>query len=138
MDEDLKKLFESTAAETRRHFDVVAERLETKIGLVAEAVVGTNERIDRVEVRISGFEEKIEGLDVKVGVLDSKVGALGEQVAALDEKIDDLSANMAREFNDVRSMIKFSHHELDRRVRTLEETVSDLQTRVERLESSTH
>lgn len=35
-------------------------------------------------------------------------------------------------------MIKFSHAELDRRVRSLEESVSDLQTRVERLESSTH
>lgn len=27
-------------------------------------------------------------------------------------------------------MIKFSHHELDRRLRMLEETVSDLQSRV--------
>jgi len=41
-------------------------------------------------------------------------------------------------------MIKFSHAELDRRVRTLEqnqraleETVADLQSRVERLETST-
>jgi uncharacterized protein YceH (UPF0502 family) len=29
-------------------------------------------------------------------------------------------------------------HDLDRRVRTLEENVTDLQSRVERLESSTH
>jgi len=42
-------------------------------------------------------------------------------------------------------MIKFSHAELDRRVRalektqrTLEDTVSDLATRVERLERSTY
>ena len=96
MDEDLKKLIESTAAETRRYFDVVAERLESKIDTVAEGVVAWNERIDRFEAR------------------------------------------MHEEFNEVRSMIKFSHHELDRRLRTLEEVVSDLQARVERLESSTH
>jgi hypothetical protein len=96
MDEDLKKLIESTAADTRRHFDVVAERLEAKIDTVAEGVVAANERIDRFE------------------------------------------GNMKEEFADVRSMIKFSHHELDRRLRTLEDTVSDLQSRVERLESSTH
>jgi hypothetical protein len=96
MDEDLKKLIEITAAETRRHFDVVAERLESKIDTVAEGVVACNERIDRFE------------------------------------------AGMHEEFNEVRSMIKFSHHELDRRLRTLEEVVSDLQARVERLESSTH
>jgi len=35
-------------------------------------------------------------------------------------------------------MIKFSHAELDRRLRMLEESVTDLQARVERLESSTH
>jgi uncharacterized protein YceH (UPF0502 family) len=35
-------------------------------------------------------------------------------------------------------VIKFSHAELDRRVSTLEDTVADLQARVERLESGTH
>jgi chaperonin cofactor prefoldin len=96
MDEELKKLIESTAAETRRHFDVAAERLETKIETVAEGILGVDERVERFETA------------------------------------------MHEEFNDVRSMIKFSHHELDRRLRTLEEVVSDLQARVERLESSTH
>src|SRR5688572_12529365 len=96
MDEELKNLIESTAVETRRQFEVVAERLETKIEIVAEGVLACNERIER------------------------------------------LASDIADEFNDVRSMIKFSHHELDGRVRTLERTVSDLQARVERLESSTH
>ena len=103
MDEDLKKLIESTAAETRRHFEVVAKRLESKVDLLAEGVNGANERIDR-----------------------------------LDAKLDRLAAGIANDFNDVRSMIKFSHHELDRRLRTLEEVVADVQSRVERLESSTH
>lgn len=31
MDEDLRRFIESTSAETRRHFDVVSERLESKI-----------------------------------------------------------------------------------------------------------
>jgi hypothetical protein len=35
-------------------------------------------------------------------------------------------------------MIKFSHAELDRRIRTLEKGFADLQARIERLESSTH
>ena len=96
MDEELKKLIENSATETRRHFDVVAERLESKIETVAEGVITANQRFDRLE------------------------------------------AKMHEEFDDVRSMIKFSHHELDRRLRSLEETVSDLQSRVERLESSTH
>jgi chaperonin cofactor prefoldin len=96
VDEDLRKAIESSAAETRRHFDTVGERLESKLETVAEGVVSANERLERFQTK------------------------------------------MHEEFDDVRSMIRFSHHELDRRMRLLEETVSDLQTRVERLESSTH
>ncbi|HUP60910.1 MAG TPA: hypothetical protein VNA69_10875 [Thermoanaerobaculia bacterium] len=99
----MKKLIESTASETHRRFEVVAERLETKLETIAEGVLACIERIDR-----------------------------------LDAKLERVASDMANEFNDVRSMIKFSHHELDGRLRTLERTVSDLQSRVERLESSTH
>lgn len=52
MDEELKKLIESTAAETRRHFEVVAERLESKIDIVTEGVVSANERITRLETKV--------------------------------------------------------------------------------------
>lgn len=99
MDDELKILIEATARETRRHFDVVAERLDSKIDIVAEALGG---RIDQ-----------------------------------LHADVQRLATDMANEFNDMRAMIRFSHHELDRRVRHLEETVADLQARVERLESST-
>jgi len=52
MDEELKKLIENTATETRRHFDVVAERLESKIDTVAEGVVAANQRLDRLEAKM--------------------------------------------------------------------------------------
>ena len=41
-------------------------------------------------------------------------------------------------FADTQAMIKFSHAELERRVRTLEDGFAELQARVERLESTTH
>lgn len=51
-------------------------------------------------------------------------------------------AETRRQSQEVRqenaAAIKFSHAELDRRVRNLEQDVADLQSRVERLESSTH
>lgn len=60
----------------------------------------------------------------------------------LDEKLDrtaaDIRDEVRRGFADTQAMIKFSHTELDRRIRTLEEGFADLQARVERLESSTH
>jgi outer membrane murein-binding lipoprotein Lpp len=118
MDEELKEYLESMRAETRgefeamrhenaaahadtRHqFEVMTERLEGKIALVAEGVVGANERIDR---------------------LDAKVEHLGAKVEYLDTKVDHLAAEMKKEFGDVRSLIKFTYTDLDTRVRKLEQ-----------------
>lgn len=94
MDEaDLRRILESSAAETRAHFDVISEGLRAEVRLVAEGVTSVGERVDR------------------------------------------LSADIKEEFTEVRSMIRFSHAELDRRLNSLETSVSDLQARVERLES---
>lgn len=118
MDDELKNLIESTAAETRRHFDLVAERTRLHVDVVAEK---TRRHFDVVA----------EGLE-------SKMQVIADGVIAAERRIERVEATMSAEFSDVKSMIKFSHHELDRRLRTLEETVSDLQARVERLESATH
>ena len=87
-------------AETRRHFEVIAERLEKKIDAVAESVAIVDEKLDR--------------------------------------ETADIREEMRRGFADTQAMIKFSHAELDRRVRALEQAFADLQARVERLEATTH
>ncbi|HJQ39180.1 MAG TPA: hypothetical protein VKB93_18735 [Thermoanaerobaculia bacterium] len=96
MDEELKEYLESMRAETRDHFEV----LENKIALVAEGVLGVNQRVDR---------------------LDGKVEHLAAKVEYLDTKVDHLAAEMRREFGDVRSLIKFTYTDLDQRVRKLEQ-----------------
>ena len=47
---DLWQEVRDAAAETRRHFDVVAEFLRRDIQTVAEGVAANTERIDRIEV----------------------------------------------------------------------------------------
>ncbi len=49
---DLRQEVRDTAAETRRHFDVVAESLRQDIRAVAEGVAATTERMDRVEASV--------------------------------------------------------------------------------------
>jgi hypothetical protein len=94
MDEDVKQLILSSAAETRRHFEVVAEELKQHVQLALEGVVANS------------------------------------------MKIDQLRAEMKEEFVELRSMIRISYTQLDRRLSTLEEIVSGLQVRVDRLESA--
>ncbi|HEX9982254.1 MAG TPA: hypothetical protein VGF69_03240 [Thermoanaerobaculia bacterium] len=106
-DDELKRLLDAHAAETRRHFDVTTEGLRHAIELVAESVTGTREMLVR--------------------------------------ETTDIRDEMRRGFAETQAMIKFSHAELDRRVRALEEgqrtveqTLADMQARLERLEGSTH
>jgi hypothetical protein len=59
-----------------------------------------------------------------------------EGAIANGAKIDQLAAQMKEEFIELGSMIRISYTQLDRRLRTLEETVLGLLTRVDRLESA--
>lgn len=100
MDESALKQILESAVETRRHFDVTAERIEKKVELLAEGVA----HVDQGRRRDT----------------------------------ESLREDMKRGFSDTQAMIKFSHAELDRRVRALEDGLSVVQARLDRLESSTH
>jgi hypothetical protein len=87
--------------------------------------------------------------DVALEANRHEIRLIAEKVTRLDEKLDQTSAHLERKIEqtaaETQAMIKFSHAELDRRVRaleesqrTLEDSVSDLQARVERIEGSTH
>ncbi|HEU4889668.1 MAG TPA: hypothetical protein VFV49_17415 [Thermoanaerobaculia bacterium] len=117
-DEEMKRFLEAT----RQHFDETADRL-------------TSENRHFFEISTEATRHEI--------------GLIAEKVTWLDEKFDRHAAEsedrMQRGFADTQAMIKFSHAELDRRVRaleqtqrTLEESMTDLLARVERLEGSTH
>jgi uncharacterized protein YceH (UPF0502 family) len=87
-------------------------------------------------------EETRRHFDVTAEGLRSEIRAVAEAVATLDERVERENADNREEagrgFAETQAMIKFSHAELDRRVRTLEQAFSDLQARVERLESTIH
>jgi uncharacterized protein YceH (UPF0502 family) len=117
-EDDLKRLLEGQYAETRRHFDEVADRIEAQFADSRHLFKTTAEDL-RKEIRL-----------VAEGVVTTR--------EALDREIAHVRHDIARTTAETQAMIRFSHAELDRRVRTLEETVADLQTRVERLEGSTH
>lgn len=95
------------------------------------------------------FDAMRRHFDITFEAAKHETRLLAESVSHLDEKHDRTRESLEQKIEssaaETRAMIKFSHVELDRRVRTLEESqrtleenVSDLQARVERLESSTH
>ena len=146
-DDELKRLLEASAAETRRHVDETAAETRRH---VEESAAETRRHLDETaEETRRQFDEFRRHVDVRFEHLESRVDAVAESVAVVDEKLDreaeSIREEMRRGFADTQAMIKFSHAELDRRVRTLEEgyrsleeIITDLQARVDRLEGSTH
>lgn len=81
------------------------------------------------------FEVLTEGTRKDIQLVSESVVLLSEK---LDRTASSLDAKIDRTAAETQAMIKFSHVEIDRRMRSLEDAVADLQTRVERLEGSTH
>jgi hypothetical protein len=166
MDEDLKRLLEEmrqenaaahaqTRAELRQ--ENAAAHAETRAELRQEnaaAHAETRQHTDTIAAQIrqenaAAHAETRRHFEVVAEATHHEIQLVAEKVVRVEEKLDseaaDIRAEMRRGFGDTQAMIRFSHSELDRRVRTLEESnrtleegMADLQARVERLESSPH
>lgn len=128
-DDELKRLLEANAAESRRHVDAAAELLGRHIASLEKGMDASVAELRR-------------HFDVTVERVKHEIRVVAEAVVQLDEKAgrenEDFRDEMRRGFAETQAMIRFSHAELDRRVRALEQGLLDLQARVERLEGTTH
>ncbi len=129
-DDDLKRLLEAIRQEN------AAAHLETRQSIRKETAAALDENRRELREENTAHQETRRHFGVLVEGLQTTIGAIAEGVVSANQRIDRLEVTMKEEFAEVRAMIKFSHSDLDRRMRTLEEIVSDLQGRVERLESS--
>ena len=57
---DLERKIETSAVETRRHFDVVAEHFMSRIQLVAEGVAMVDEKVDRLRADMEQRFDQVE------------------------------------------------------------------------------
>ena len=80
-------------------------------------------------------DEIMRHLDVVAERLEGQIRQVAEGVVVLSDKLDRSTAELRHEIGEVKSMIKLSYAELDRRLSTLEHTVEDLTLRVGHLEA---
>jgi chaperonin cofactor prefoldin len=83
--DELRAEMRAGDAETRRHFDVVAEDLKSRIQLVAEGVLLVDEKLERFRVevheRFEAMDRRFEAIDQRFMRLETRVGALEVTVA---------------------------------------------------------
>jgi hypothetical protein len=57
---ELRTEIAASAVETRRHFDVVADRLMDKIQLVGEGVIGVDQKLDRFRGEVAEEFQRVD------------------------------------------------------------------------------
>lgn len=78
-----------TAEEIKRHFSVVSEGLRSEIRTVGEAQIGTNERLDRIEARMSEeFSEVRAMIRLSFGELDRRIRSLESDLSSLRARLE--------------------------------------------------
>ena len=146
----------------KRHFDVVAERIESQVQQVAKGVILNSERLDsvkegvarletrmdHVEVRLDAMGQRLDRHDVRFDAIDEHLDrhdvaldAMGQRLDrhdvrfdAIDEHLEHFATEVRSEFAEVKAITRLSYAEIDRRIVTLEHVVADLAHRVELLE----
>ncbi len=58
--EDLERRIDLSAAETRRHFDVVAEHFMSRLQIVADGVVMVDQKVDRLRAEMEQRFDQVE------------------------------------------------------------------------------
>lgn len=111
-----------SVAEIKRHFEVIAEGLRGEIRLVGEKAERRSEKID------IGLHDLRRHFDVIAEALRSDICLVAEGVAGLDEKSTlefvRVRDEIAEQIGDVKSLIRASYGNLDRRVTALEKKPS--------------
>ena len=96
-EENIKNILEDYKEETKRHFDVVAERLEDKIGVVAEQVAANTEDITVIKNDIHKIKDDVEliKLDIEFikNELKQKVGR--DEFTVLEKRVSMLEAKIS-------------------------------------------
>ena len=110
-----------------KKFDQVDQRFEAIDRRLEQVATKEEVRAQQAETR-RHFEVVAEGLR-------GQMQLLAEGVATLDQKLNRFREEVAGEFQEMKSMIRFSYAELDRRITTLEQGLAAVQERLARVEA---
>jgi chaperonin cofactor prefoldin len=80
-------------AETRRHFDVVAEDLKSRIQLVAEGVLLVDEKLERFRAEV---HERFEAVDRRFEAVDRRFEAIDQRFMRLEARVGALEVTVAQ------------------------------------------
>ena len=91
--DELRAEMRAGDSETRRHFDVVAEDLKSRIQLVAEGVVLVDEKLERFRAEV---HERFEAVDRRFEAVDRRFEAIDQRFMRLETSVGALEVTVAQ------------------------------------------
>ena len=86
--EDIEKILEKHKEETKRHFDVVAERIEDKIGVVSEQVGTNTEKITDVQKKLEEHDQRFDKIETKLVSHDQRFSKIEDTLEIIKLDIE--------------------------------------------------
>jgi hypothetical protein len=77
-----------TAAEIKRHFNVVAEGLRADIRVVIVGLAANTDRLERVETRLDRVEVRLDRVEVRLDGMATEFGGLKAMIRPLITRSD--------------------------------------------------
>ena len=117
MDRELIDFLAQRFGETNQQIQGLRQEMVEGFATLRQEV---SERFEQVDRRFEQVEESIRHTRVELEGLHGEVRLVADGVAAVNEKLDTSRAEVAREIEETRQLVRLSHRDLDRRVRALE------------------
>jgi chromosome segregation ATPase len=130
----IKRILEEYKKETKRHFDVVAEKIEDKIALLAEQVAANTEKLKEHDLKLDNISEKLKEHDLKFENILEKLKEHDQKLKEHDKRFDKIEDTL----EVIKLDIEFIKNELKQKVSrdefaALEKRVSLLEAKVNKL-----
>jgi|GEM_PF-5297716 len=123
--------------DVKGYIDIVIEKVGDQVQIIAEGHAMLARRFDRVDARLDGMDARFDRVEDRLTHVETGLSTLCGEVREVRDDLAAFKADVAHEFAEVKSMIRLSYAEIDGRLRTLEHEVTDLRSRIERLEART-
>jgi chromosome segregation ATPase len=133
-EKQIKRILEEYKKETKRHFDVVAEKIEDKIALLAEQVAANTEKLKEHDLKLDNISEKLKEHDLKFENILEKLKEHDQKLKEHDKRFDKMEDTL----EVIKLDIEFIKNELKQKVSrdefaVLEKRVSLLEAKVNKL-----
>jgi chromosome segregation ATPase len=118
MAEDTIKILKEFKDETIRHFDVVTERMEGKIQILAEQIAANTEKLEEHDQRFDQIDQRFEKIDQRFEKIDQRFEKIEDDLTIIKTDLGSIK-------QDLKGKVSYDEFAaLEKRVILLESKIS--------------